>query len=347
MTERSSNPSSCQSSYKEAGVDIAAGERAVELIAGAVRSTYGEAVLSGIGAFGGLFDLSRSERAGRAGPVLVASTDSVGTKTRLAAALGRFDTIGHDIVNHCLNDILVQGATPLFFLDYFAAGALEPERVAAVVGGVAAACREAGCALLGGETAELPGVYAAGEFDLVGTVVGAVARAEMVDGREIRSGDRILALMSGGLQTNGYSLARRILEGRYGEALGDGTVGEALLRPHRSYLRPVRALLDLGLVRGMAHVTGGGMPGNLPRVLPAGLGAVIEADSWPVPAIFRLIQAAGGVAGEEMRRVFNLGAGYLVVVRPEDVAEALACAGESVFPIGTVVEGLGVQFQTS
>ncbi len=331
-------------SYKAAGVDLAAGERAVALIKEALTGSYGPAVMAGVGAFGGLFDLSRSERAGNEGYVLAASTDSIGTKSKVAVALSRFDTVGADIVNHCVNDILVQGARPLFFLDYIAAAILEPGMVAAIVRGAAAACQEAGCALLGGETAELPGVYAPGEFELVGTVVGALKREDVVDGRDINEGDKILALMSGGLQTNGYSLARQLLDGRYGDVLGGATVGEALLLPHRSYLQPLSGLLGTGLLRGMAHITGGGIPGNLPRVLPRGLGAAINNDSWPVPEIFRLIQALGDVSDEEMRRVFNLGAGYLIVVRPGDEAGVKALIGEEVFTIGTVVAGGGVRF---
>jgi phosphoribosylformylglycinamidine cyclo-ligase len=330
--------------YKKAGVDVAAGEEAVMLMAEAVRSTYGPEVLAGIGAFGGLFDLAKSQAAGRRGPVLVASTDGVGTKTKVAAALGRFDTIGHDIVNHCVNDILVQGAKPLFFLDYFAASRLEPEKVAAVVAGIAAACREASCALLGGETAELPGVYVEGEFDLVGTIVGAVKRGAIIDASWVREGDKIIALASGGLQTNGFSLARRVLEDSYYEPFGSATIGEVLLTPHRSYLRPVSRLLAHGLVRSMAHVTGGGIPGNLPRALPEGLGARIELGSWPVPEIFALIQKRGNVGDEEMRYVFNLGAGYLIIVRSEDDAKAKELAGEASYTIGEIVSGSGVRF---
>jgi phosphoribosylformylglycinamidine cyclo-ligase len=288
------------------------------------------------------------ERAGNEGYVLAASTDSIGTKSKVAVALSRFDTVGADIVNHCVNDILVQGARPLFFLDYIAAAILEPGMVAAIVRGAAAACQEAGCALLGGETAELPGVYAPGEFELVGTVVGALKREDVVDGRDTLAGDKILALMSGGLQTNGYSLARQVLDGHYrdrcGDSLGGATVGELLLLPHRSYLRPVAGLLGTGLLRGMAHITGGGIPGNLPRVLPPGLGAAIDTASWPVPEIFHLIQKMGAVSDAEMRRVFNLGAGYLIIVRADDEARVKALIGEEVFTIGAVVEGRGVRF---
>lgn len=309
--------------YRDAGVDIAAGTRAVELMKDAVRATYGPEVLAGIGAFGGLFDAAALAR--MAAPVLVASTDGVGTKTKIAAALGRYETIGHDIVNHCVNDILVQGARPLFFLDYIASARLAPEVVATVVGGCAAACRAVGCALLGGETAEMPGVYAPGELDLVGTIVGVVERAQIIDGRTIAAGDAIIGLASSGLHTNGYSLARRVFEGwdlaavapELGRPLGD-----VLLAPHRAYLAEVERLWAAGItIKGLAHITGGGLLDNPPRIFPPGVAGRLRRGSWPVPPIFSLIQRLGRIDEREMAHVFNLGLGMLVIV-PADQADA-------------------------
>ncbi len=318
-------------------MDIEAGERAVELMRAAVRSTYGPEVLAGIGAFGGLYDAAALRRADDT--ILVASTDGVGTKTKLAAQMGRWEGIGHDIVNHCANDILVQGARPLFFLDYIASSKLDPVQVAAVVGGVAAACRAVGVALLGGETAEMPGVYEQGAFDLVGTIVGVVRRAELIDGSRIQPGDAVLGLPSNGLHPNGYSLARKVFADWDLTATPPGLdvpLGEALLAPHVCYLDPVTRLRRAGIdVRGLAHITGGGIVGNLPRILPGGLGARIEWGSWPAPAIFGLIRRAGNVAGAEMFRVFNMGLGMLVVVPAGQVAEALDVVSHG-FAVGTI-----------
>lgn len=329
------------SAYARAGVDIAAGQQAVSLMKAAVQSTYGPEVLAGLGAFGGLFDAGGLKT--MAAPVLVASTDSIGTKTKVAARLNRWDTIGQDLVNHCLNDILVQGARPLFFLDYVAASRLEPGRVAAIVQGMAAACRQAGCALLGGETAELPGVYEPGEVDLVGTVVGVVERAQMLTGATIRAGDIILGLPSTGLHTNGYSLARRVLEPLDWHALHPAlgtTIGEALLAVHRLYLEPVRQLLAAGVeLRGLAHITGGGIIDNLPRILPEEMGAVIWAGSWPVPPIFELIQTQGDISVAEMYHVFNMGLGMLAVIPAEQVNLAQATLADGVV-VGQVAGGL-------
>ncbi len=323
--------------YSAAGVNIAAGAQAVELMRAAVQSTYGPQVLAGIGAFGGLFDVSALKALRE--PVLVASTDGVGTKTMVAARMGRWDTIGQDIVNHSVNDILVQGARPLFFMDYVASSKLDPAQIATVVAGCAVACREAGCALLGGETAEMPGVYQPGELDLVGTIVGVVERSAIIDGRRIQPGDVILGLPSVGLHTNGFSLARRVLgeldwraplaahlpPGEREMAGAQQPIGEALLAVHRSYLKPVQALLDVGVdVRGLAHITGGGFVDNLPRVLPAGVGATIRRGTWPALPVFRLIQHLGRIDDGEMFHVFNMGLGMLVVVPPADVARALA-----------------------
>ncbi len=277
--------------YSRAGVDIAAGSRATALMADAVRSTYGAEVLAGIGAFGGLFDAGALKAMDA--PVLVASTDGVGTKTKVAAQLGRWDSIGQDLVNHCINDILVQGAQPLFFLDYVASSRLNPTEIAAIVGGVAAACREAGCALLGGETAEMPGVYEPGEIDLAGTIIGVVEREKIIDGRQIRPGDSILALPSSGLHTNGFSLARRALAdldwNENVPELGE-SVGDALLAIHRSYLAAVRQWWMSSVeLHGLAHITGGGVVDNLPRILPDGTGAEINRGTWSEPPIFALI----------------------------------------------------------
>lgn len=325
--------------YREAGVDIEASHRAVELIEEAVRATYGPEVLWGIGAFGGLFDASALQQ--MASPVLVASTDGVGTKTKIAAALGRFDTIGYDLVNHCVNDILVQGARPLFFLDYIASGKLDPEMIAAVVRSCAVACQAVGCALLGGETAEMPGIYAPGEFDLVGTIVGVVERSNIVDGRTITVGDIIIGLASSGLHTNGYSLARRVFEGWDFAAIVPELgrpLGETLLEPHRSYLAEVRRLWDAGIViKGMAHITGGGLVDNPPRILPEGVAAHIRRGSWPIPPIFQLIQRVGQISEEEMAHVFNLGLGMLLVVPSDQADRALDLLGEGGWIVGEIV----------
>jgi len=328
--------------YERAGVDLEAAARTLDLITREVESTYTPGVLRGLGAFGGLFELPP----GLERPVLVASTDGVGTKTVLARRYahepGVLEGIGRDLVNHCVNDVLVQGATPLFFLDYVASERLEPEVTARLVSGVAAACRQAGMALLGGETAEMPGVYRQGEFDLAGTIVGVVERAAVVDGSRARPGDAVLAFPSGGLQTNGFSLARRALAGRFDDALSDGTpVWRALLAEHRSFLPAVRPPLARGLVRAMAHVTGGGLPGNVPRGLPRGTGARLRRDAWEVPEVFRLIAAAGGVADDEMFDVFNMGLGFVVVVGATDLEEALVLAPDALH-VGELMEGSGV-----
>jgi phosphoribosylformylglycinamidine cyclo-ligase len=315
-----------ESAYTRAGVDIEAGNRATSLMSAAVRSTYGPEVLAGIGAFGGLFDASALRNLNH--PVLVASTDGVGTKTMLAAHANRWDTIGQDLVNHCINDILVQGAQPLFFLDYVASAKLDPGQIADVVSGVAAACRAAGCALLGGETAEMPGVYQQGELDLAGTIVGVVERDAIIDGRSILPGDVIINLPSSGLHTNGYSLARRALKDHDlflpCEALGGERLIDALLAIHRCYLPMVRGVQDAGVrIRGLAHITGGGVIDNLPRVLPENTGAQIRRGSWSIPPIFRIIQEAGDISDGEMAHVFNIGLGMLMVVQRSDVDAAL------------------------
>lgn len=333
------------SSYKDAGVDLAAAEETVREITDIVADTYTPGVISGIGAFGGLFALPT----GYDEPVLVASTDGVGTKTVIAARAGRHGLIGSDLVNHCVNDVLVQGATPLFFLDYVAASRLEPSTVTEVVKGVASACRAAGMALLGGETAEMPGVYLPGQLDVAGTIVGIVERSQVVDGSGVREGDVLLAFESGGLQTNGFSLARYLLADHLDALLpGDPegrSVQDALLAPHRSFLGAVRPLLGTGLIRGMAHVTGGGLPGNLPRSLPQGLGAVVERGSWPEPPIFGELVRRGNLSDEDAFAALNMGVGFVLIVRPaEEDAVRSRLGGElELHGIGRVVGSPGVR----
>jgi len=327
-----------QSAYGAAGVDLEAKSRVIQLMRDAVRSTYGPEVLWGIGAFGGLYDASRllEMRA----PVLVGSVDGVGTKTMVAAAVGSYETLGQDIVNHCVNDILVQGAEPLFFLDYVAMAVLKPELVARLVSGIAAACREAGCAILGGETAEMPDVYAPGELDLAGTIIGVVEREGVIDGSTISAGDVLIGLPSSGLHTNGFSLVRRLFAGeeyaRHQPELGC-TLGEALVEPHRSYLPHVRAMRAAGFVKGLAHITGGGFVDNIPRILPEGLGAVIDRSAWPVPPLFALIARRGAVGRDEMYRVFNMGIGMVAVVSPREVQQVLAAVPDGAWVIGEVI----------
>ncbi len=323
--------------YASSGVDIDAGERSVRLMAEAVRSTHGPEVIGGVGGFGGMFDASRLPES----PVLVASTDGVGTKTKLAVALGRFDTIGQDIVNHCINDVLVQGAEPLFFLDYFATGSLDPEMAATIVSGMAVACREAGCALLGGETAEMPGVYLPGEIDIAGTMVGVVGRDDIIDGAKIEVGDQVIGIASSGLHTNGYSLARRVLEGlELSEAIEElgGSLGGALLVPHRSYLADVKAVREVGvIIKGLVHVTGGGLVDNPPRVLPAGAAMRIHRSSWRVPPLFELIRNEGRIPESEMLRAFNMGLGMLAIVAPDEVERAHRAIGHESYSVGEII----------
>ena len=331
--------------YRQSGVDIDAGNETVRRIKSLARGTFTPGVLSEIGAFGGLFRMP----SGLQEPVLVASADGVGTKLKLAFMSGRHGTVGQDLVNHCVNDILVQGATPLFFLDYLATGKLEPAVAEQIVKGMATACTENGCALLGGETAEMPGFYADGEYDLAGFIIGVVERGRLIDGSAIVPGDALIGVPSTGLHTNGYSLARRIVF----EALGmhfdthvaelETTIGDALLRPHRSYLQAMKPLLERRLVRGMAHITGGGVTENLPRILPAGTAARITRSSWEFPPLFKLLQRGGGVTDDEMLRAFNVGIGMIVAVRGADSAEALAtlerAGGRGSAVIGQIVEG--------
>jgi phosphoribosylformylglycinamidine cyclo-ligase len=339
------DPRSSAADYRQAGVDIDAGNETVRRIRSIAQGTFTPGVLSDIGSFGGLFrlDLERYRD-----PVLASSADGVGTKLKVAFATGRHDTVGADLVNHCVNDILVQGADPLFFLDYLATGRLSPSVAEQVIAGIARGCRENGCALIGGETAEMPGFYRDGEYDLAGFIVGVVERSKIVDGRAIEPGDGLIGLPSAGLHTNGYSLARRVLfdiaglqPGAFVTELGM-TVGDALLAPHRSYLHAVRPLLDAGVVRGMAHITGGGMTENLPRVLPAGCAARIDRGAWRVPPIFRFLQEGGDIAEDEMFRAFNMGIGLIVVCRETDasrVLEILEANGEPAARLGQVIAG--------
>ncbi|MHB1256019.1 MAG: phosphoribosylformylglycinamidine cyclo-ligase [Dethiobacteraceae bacterium] len=335
--------------YKKAGVDIDAGNEAVRLMGGAVRSTFRPEVLSDIGGFGGLFalDLHKYKE-----PVLVSGADGVGTKLKVAFMADKHDTVGQDAVAMCVNDILVQGAEPLFFLDYLAVGRLEPEKVAEIVGGVAAGCRLAGCALLGGETAEMPGFYRDGEYDLAGFAVGVVDRQKIINGRRSQVGDLVIGLPSTGLHSNGFSLARKIFfEGagwsldRYIPELGK-TLGEELLTPTKIYVRPVLNLLTKTAVRGMAHITGGGLLENVPRCLPPGLGVSLERQAWTIPPVFALLQRLGDVSEDEMFRTFNMGIGFVLVIAKdalEIVMTLLREAGEAPLLLGEVVPKEGVR----
>src|SRR6478672_1835881 len=329
--------------YKASGVDIDAGNETVRRIRSLAKATFTPGVLSDIGSFGGLF---RLDRARYQSPVLVSSADGVGTKLKVAFMTGKHDTVGADLVNHCVNDILVQGAEPLFFLDYLATGRLAPAVAEQVISGVARACRENGCALIGGETAEMPGFYADGEYDIAGFIVGVVEKAKVVDGRAIAPGDALIGLPSAGLHTNGYSLARRVLfeiagwtPGTFVDELGM-TVGDALLAPHTSYLSVVRPLIDGGLVKGLAHITGGGITENLPRTLPDGCAAEIAVDSWRVPPIFRLLEERGRIARDEMFRAFNMGVGLVVACAAADADHVLKrTSAAGAFRLGVVVAG--------
>jgi phosphoribosylformylglycinamidine cyclo-ligase len=332
-------------SYTDAGVSIDAANRAKERIKELARTTFNSRTLSEIGSFGSMFD---GAFPALRQPVLVASADGVGTKLKLAFATKTHDTVGRDLVNHCVNDILVQGARPLFFLDYIATGKLAPETVAMIVEGIANGCRENGCVLLGGETAEMPGFYAAGEYDVAGFIVGVVDREKIIDGRKIQAGDAVLALPSVGLHTNGYSLARKLFfeeagytPDTYLEVLGE-TAGAALLKPHSSYLQRLEGLLDSGIIKGLAHITGGGLVENIPRILPEGTGVEIKRGSWPVLPIFKLLQEIGNVEDPEMFRTFNMGVGMVIVCSPSDkeaIQRHVQESGEQSYEIGRVVPG--------
>jgi phosphoribosylformylglycinamidine cyclo-ligase len=333
-------------SYRDAGVDIDAANRAKRGIASLLASTRTPGTISELGSFGGLFRVP----AGFESPVLVASTDGVGTKLKVAFLTGRHGTVGEDLVNHCVNDILAQGATPLFFLDYIGMGRLERVTVEELVGGIARGCLANGCALLGGETAEMPDFYAEGEYDLAGTIVGVVEEARILDGSRVHAGDVIVGLASDGLHTNGYSLARKILFDRLrltpDDAFpgSDATVGDVLLRGHRSYLSALRPLLEEGRIHALAHVTGGGLLENVPRSLPAGVSARIELSRWSVPELFLVLQREGAIAREEMFRAFNMGIGMTAIVGAGDAEAVIASArraGIDARVIGEIVEGAG------
>ena len=336
--------------YREAGVDISAADAAKDRIKALARSTFNPSVLTEIGSFGGMF---RPDLSGYREPVLVASSDGVGTKIRVAVEAGVHDTVGYDLVAHCVDDILVQGALPLFFLDYVALGKMDPVKVEAIVSGFARACADLGCPLLGGETAEMPGTYAEDDYDLAGFIVGILEKDRALP-RGVAPGDLLLGLPSTGLHTNGYSLARKVLFEVLGHRVDThlpelgATVGEALLATHRSYLAAFEPLLERDKVRALAHITGGGFPGNIPRVLPKELGVRVRRGSWDVPALFRLIQKGGEVSDEEMYRTFNMGIGMVAVVSPGDLHEvehSLERRGETSFVIGSVVEGSGVDWE--
>src|SRR6266550_2639054 len=331
-------------SYADSGVDIDAATRATDRIKLLAKQTFNAQTLSEIGSFGGMFDGAFPKLSQ---PVLVASADGVGTKLKIAFLAGVHNTIGRDLVNHCVNDILVQGARPLFFLDYIATGKLLPDVVASIVEGIARGCRENGCVLLGGETAEMPDFYAEGEYDVAGFIVGIVDKEKIIDGKRITAGDILLALPSVGLHTNGYSLARKLFfevagydVNTHEDELGT-TVGEALLQPHLSYLKPLDSLLDLGMIKGLAHITGGGLTDNIPRILPEDTAVEINKGSWPLLPIFKLMQKIGNVAENEMYRTFNLGVG-MVIVASQSGADALKSSlqqyGEQVYEIGRVIE---------
>ena len=335
-------------SYAGAGVDIDAGNALVERIKPAAARTARAGVMAGLGGFGALFDL---RAAGYADPILVAATDGVGTKLRIAIDTGHVDGVGIDLVAMCVNDLVCQGAEPLFFLDYFATGKLDVEAAARVVEGIAAGCEGAGCALVGGETAEMPGMYAGGDFDLAGFAVGAMERGAALP-RDVAAGDVLLGLRSDGVHSNGYSLVRRVVEHAglgWADAspFGPGPLGAALLAPTRLYVKPALAAIRAGGVHGLAHVTGGGLTENLPRVLPEGLGAEIDLGAWRLPPVFAWLAAAGGIAEDEMLKTFNCGIGLVVVVaadRAGALSELLAGAGETVVPLGHVVPGQGVRY---
>lgn len=333
--------------YRDAGVDIDAQDEALRQAKAAIRSTFTPGVLGDVGAFGGLFDLGRADCGSG---ILVASADGVGTKIAVARRVGRYDTVGRDLVNHCINDILVQGAKPLFFMDYVGVGRLDPEVVSALIGGCAASCRENSVALLGGETAEMPGTYGQGDFDLVGFIVGVVERERLLDGSRVQPGQVLLGLTSSGLHTNGYSLARRVLFEELGlepestpAELGGSSVADALLQTHRCYFPLLWPLLERGQIEAMAHITGGGLPGNVPRVL-RDVDAVCDRSSWTPPGLFKLLVEGGATDHDEAYRVYNMGIGMVLAVDPSNeaaVREHLVAAGEEVVAIGRTESGSG------
>ncbi|HEY9433937.1 MAG TPA: phosphoribosylformylglycinamidine cyclo-ligase [Blastocatellia bacterium] len=332
--------------YKDAGVDIDAANRATEQIKKLARSTFNENVFSEIGGFGGMFNgIFPDTRE----PVLVSSCDGVGTKLKVAFATGVHNTVSHDLVAHCVNDILVQGARPLFFLDYIATGKLDPDVVSQIVDGLATGCRESNCALLGGETAEMPGLYSDGEYDLAGFIVGVVDRHRIINGARITEGDVVVGLPSAGLHTNGYSLARKLFFDAAGYKLDQNlpelgcTVAEELLKPHKSYLPALERLIEHeGVIKGLAHITGGGLVENIPRILPANVDVALKEGSWPVLPVFDLLQKMGDVPREDMLRTFNLGIGMVVIAGPKSMQfleDKFSCARQEFYVIGEVVNG--------
>lgn len=333
--------------YKQAGVDIEAGYESVERMKKHVARTMRPEVMSGLGGFGGLFDLSTL---GLKEPVLVSGTDGVGTKLLLAMKMGRHDTIGIDCVAMCVNDIVVQGAQPLYFLDYIALGKAVPERIEDIVKGIAEGCEQAGCALIGGETAEMPGMYDADEYDVAGFAVGACEKSQLITGASIQPGDVIIGLASSGIHSNGFSLVRKVVEDmpldQYVEEI-DGVLGDVLLTPTRIYVRAIQAAMQEFEIKGMAHITGGGFVENLPRMLPAGVGATVKLDTWKVHPIFSLLQKKGQISTHEMYQIFNMGIGLAVIVKREDAERAVAHfkkSGEEAYIIGETVAGEGVSF---
>jgi phosphoribosylformylglycinamidine cyclo-ligase len=332
-------------SYKEAGVDINAGNEAEELIGKVVKSTYNKNVIAGVGAFGAAFSLKDAFKMKE--PVIVSTVDGVGTKLKVAALMKKWDTIGQDIVNHCSNDILAMGAKPLFFMDYIAAEKINPSRIAEIVKGMAKACKELDCSLIGGETAEMPGVYLEDEHDVVGMMVGIVERKKMIDGSKIKEGDVLIGLASTGLHTNGYSLARKVLFNEAGLGVNDfsdylgRTIGEALLEPHKSYSKPVLSLMKKIEVKGIAHITGGGLGENVPRIIPKNLTPDFDLNSIHTPKIFKLIQEKGNVSNEEMFKTFNMGVGLVLVVKKTDAnatIEFLKKNGETAWLLGKITK---------
>lgn len=333
--------------YAGAGVDIDAATEAKKRIRSLARGTFTPGVLTDIGSFGALYQIDKTRYRE---PLLVSSCDGVGTKLKVAFMTGIHNTVGFDLVSHCVSDIMVQGARPLFFLDYIACGAMELGVVEQIVSGLVQGCRETGCALIGGETAEMPDFYAPGEYDLAGFIVGVVDRDRVVDGSGIRPGDKLLGLASIGLHTNGYSLARRLFFDRLGFRPGDvvpelgAAVGDLLLTPHRSYYSLLEPLLETGFLKGMAHITGGGITDNLPRILPTGTAAVVQKGRWPVLPLFTYMQEKGGIDEEEMYRTFNMGIGMILVVSSEDTPQVknhLAARGEPCYDLGSIVPGDG------
>jgi phosphoribosylformylglycinamidine cyclo-ligase len=333
-----------KTSYRDAGVNIDAQDEALREVRHIARGTFTPDVVSDIGLFGGLF---RANFGGMQSPILVSSTDGVGTKLRIAQAMKIHDTVGYDLVCHCVNDILVQGARPLFFLDYYATGRLRPRVMTDVIRGMARACKENGCALIGGETAEMPGFYGDDDYDIAGFIVGVVDEPQLIEGKSVREGDILVGLPSAGLHTNGYSLARRIFFDQLGHdpqsiIPGIGKIGEALLQPHISYLKPLMPLVERRAIHAMAHITGGGLTDNIPRVLPENLDAKMKLGSWPVPPIFQFLYEKGGIDRVEMLRVFNMGIGMVLMIGPDQidaVSKHFAQIGQSYFFIGNVVKG--------